>query len=77
LHSPAVTELKMSPQDHQAQIVAFISEKGLTRCPTACVAPTRASGTAAERAALCERFDRVEAIREMAREARRRAIRAA
>jgi len=61
----------MSPEDQEALIAAFIRKTGVTRCPTACVAPTRASGSSADRAALRQRFDRLESIREMAREAQR------
>ncbi len=67
----------MSPEDQEALIAAFIRKKGVTRCPTACAAPTHSSGSAADRAALRQRFDRLESVREVAREARLRALRAA
>ena len=51
------------PQSYEAEIAAFIRAKGVTRCPTACVAPTHASGNAADRAALRERAERREALR--------------
>ena len=51
------------PQSYEAEIAAFIRAKGVTRCPTACVAPTHASGNAADRAALRERAERGEALR--------------
>ena len=54
----------MNSQNYEAEIAAFIRTKGITRCPTACAAPTHASGTAAERAALRARAERVEALRE-------------
>ena len=54
----------MSLQNHEAEIAAFILAKGITQCPTACAAPTRASGNAADRAALRERAERREALRE-------------
>jgi hypothetical protein len=40
--------------DHQAIIAEYIRTKGVTRCPTACVVPTQASVTAADRVALEE-----------------------
>jgi hypothetical protein len=54
----------MSARNYEAEIAAFILAKGVTRCPTACAAPTHASGTAADRAALRERAERLEALRE-------------
>jgi hypothetical protein len=54
----------MTARNYEAEIAAFISAKGVTRCPTACAAPTHASGTAADRAALRERAERLEALRE-------------
>lgn len=53
----------MSPQNYEAEIAAFIQARGVTRCPTACAAPTHASGSAADRAALRQRAERVEATR--------------
>ena len=52
------------PQNYDAEIAAFIRTKGITRCPTACVAPTHASGSAADRAALRLRAQRLEALRD-------------
>ncbi len=49
------------PQNYEAEIAAFIRAKGITRCPTACAAPTHASGSAADRAVLRERGERKEA----------------
>ena len=51
-------------RNYEAEIAAFIRAKGVTRCPTACAAPTHASGDAADRAALRERAAKLEAIRE-------------
>ena len=48
----------MSSQNYEAEIAAFILAKGMTQCPTACAAPTHASGNAADRAALRERAER-------------------
>jgi hypothetical protein len=68
----------MSSHSYEAEITAFILAKGITRCPTACAAPTHASGNAADRAALRERAERMEALREeRARQAWQRAKAAA
>lgn len=52
------------PQGYEAEIAAFISAKGITRCPTACAAPTHASGSATDRATLRQRAERLEALRQ-------------
>ena len=68
----------MSPQNIEAEIAAFIRAKGVTRCPTACAAPTHASGSAADRVALRLRAEQLEAQRaDKARQAWARAIGAA
>jgi len=41
----------MSKADYQAAIAAFLSTKGVTRCPTVCVVPTQATVAEADRAA--------------------------
>jgi hypothetical protein len=46
----------------EAEIATFIRVRGVTRCPTACVAPTQASGSAADRAALRSRVATLETI---------------
>jgi hypothetical protein len=38
----------------EAAIAEFIRDKGITRCPTACVLPTQGEVTDADRAALAE-----------------------
>jgi len=53
----------MSPGEYEAAVAAFIRNKGITRCPTACLARTQASVPAADRAAL----ERYEAGREQSR----------
>ena len=53
----------MSPLEYEAAVAAFIRNKGITRCPTACVVRTQASVPAADRAAL----ERYEAGREQSR----------
>ena len=68
----------MSSRNYEAEIAAFILAKGITRCPTACAAPTHASGSASDRAALRQRAERLEALREeRARQAWLRATAAA
>ena len=54
----------MASQDYEAQIAAFIKAKGITRCPTACAAPTHASGSERDRAALRQRDERRESARQ-------------
>ena len=54
-------ERAMSPQNIEAEIAAFIRAKGITRCPTACAAPTQASASEADRAALRQRAEQREA----------------
>jgi hypothetical protein len=44
----------ISVDDRETVIAEYIRTKGVTRCPTACVVPTQASVTAADRAALEE-----------------------
>jgi hypothetical protein len=44
----------ISDHNHDAVIAEYIRTKGVTRCPTACVVPTQASVTEADRAALEE-----------------------
>jgi hypothetical protein len=51
-------------RSYEDEIAAFIRTKGVTRCPTACAAPTHASGDAADRAALRDRAAKMEALRE-------------
>ena len=68
----------MSIRDYEVEIAAFIRARGVTRCPTACVAPTHASGSAADRAALRQRAEQLEAAwEEKARQAWLRATTAA
>jgi hypothetical protein len=54
----------MSTKNCEAEIAAFIRTRGITRCPTACAAPTHASGSAADRDALRQRSERLEALRQ-------------
>ena len=53
----------MSPGEYEAAVAAFIRNKGVTRCPTACLVRTQASVPDADRAAL----ERYEAGRQQSR----------
>src|SRR5256885_15712987 len=44
----------MSHHDRDVEIAAFLRNKGVTRCPTACVVPTQSSPSLADQAALAE-----------------------
>lgn len=54
----------MSSRDYEAEIAAFIRAKGITRCPTACAAPTQGSGSTADQDALRQRAELREAARQ-------------
>jgi len=58
----------MSETEYASAIAEFLSKKNVTRCPTACVVPTRASVTDADRAALRD----YDAAREASRQAKMR-----
>ena len=57
-----------SDTEYTRAVAEFLSEKGVTRCPTVCVAPTLASVSDADRVALRSHAE----IREAVRRARRR-----
>ena len=59
----------ISDIDYARAVAEFLSERGITRCPTVCLAPTRASVTDADRVALRSHAE----IRETMRRERRRA----
>ena len=42
----------MSETEYAKAVAEFLSKRSITRCPTACVVPTAASVTEADRAAL-------------------------
>ena len=42
----------MSETEYASAVAEFLSKRNVTRCPTACVVPTRASVTEADRTAL-------------------------
>jgi hypothetical protein len=60
---PIHTAPLMSSSEYEAAVDAFIRNKGVTRCPTACLVRTQASVPAADRAAL----EHYEAEREQLR----------
>jgi hypothetical protein len=60
----------ISDTDYARAVAEFLSERGVTRCPTVCVAPTLASVSDADRVALRSHAE----IRETVRRARRRAM---
>jgi hypothetical protein len=62
---PIHTAPLMSSSEYEAAVDAFIRNKGVTRCPTACLVRTQASVPAADRAAL----EHYEAGREQSRRA--------
>lgn len=49
--------------DYAAALAEFMRKKGVTRCPTVCVVPTRASTSEADRAALRNYNETREAAR--------------
>ena len=53
----------MSEADYQAAIAAFLSTKGVTRCPTVCAVPTQATVAEADRAAYRDYIAAREAAR--------------
>ena len=59
----------ISDTEYARAVAEFLSDKGVTRCPTVCVAPTLASVSDADRVALRSHAETREAVRR----ARRRA----
>jgi hypothetical protein len=53
----------MSQAQYEAAMAEFLRTKSVTRCPTACVAPTHTSVTDADRAALRDHSASREAAR--------------
>jgi hypothetical protein len=54
----------MSQTEYDAAIAEFLRKKGVTRCPTACAIPTRATIAEADRAALRNYGEAKEAARQ-------------
>jgi hypothetical protein len=53
----------MSQADYEAAVAAFLSTKGITRCPTVCAVPTQATVAEADRAAYRDYVAAREAAR--------------
>ena len=53
----------MSDADYQAAVAAYLSTKGVTRCPTVCMVPTQATVAEADRAAYRDHIAAQEAAR--------------
>jgi hypothetical protein len=53
----------MRQTDYEAALADFLSNKGVTRCPTACAAPTRGTVAEAYRATLRSHEDAREVAR--------------
>jgi hypothetical protein len=60
----------ISDTEYARAVAEFVSKKGVTRCPTVCLAPTRASVSDADRVALRSHAE----IRDAARRVRRREL---
>lgn len=58
----------MSETEYASAVAEFLRKRSITRCPTVCVLPTRASVTEADRTALRDH----DAAREVARQAKSR-----
>lgn len=69
---------EMSQTEYEAAVAEFIHRKGITRCPTACLAPTQGSVAEMDRVMLRQRAEHLEELRrERMRSARRNAMQAA
>jgi hypothetical protein len=55
---------EMSQTEYETAVAEFIRTKGVTRCPTVCVAPTQASVDSASRIALQRRAEQQELRRQ-------------
>jgi len=54
----------MSDIEYARAVAEFLEKRGITRCPTACVVPTHASLTEADRRALRDHSALLEATRQ-------------
>jgi hypothetical protein len=54
----------MSETEYQAEVAEYIRSRGVTRCPTVCLAPTQGAVPVSERLALRQRAQRREELRE-------------
>ena len=55
--------MSQNETEYAAAVAEFLRKKGVTRCPTVCVVPTRGSTTEADRAALRNYNEAREAAR--------------
>jgi hypothetical protein len=62
-HEKPILTMSLSSSEYEAAVAAFIRDRGVTRCPTACLVRTQASVPAADRVAL----EHYEAGREQSR----------
>jgi hypothetical protein len=53
----------MTKAEYQAAVAAYLAKKGVTRCPTVCVVPTRANIAEDDRAAYRNYVETKEAAR--------------
>jgi hypothetical protein len=65
-----ISDTEYADSEYARAIAEFVSRKGVTRCPTACLAPTEASVSDADRVALRSHAE----IRDAVRRARRREL---
>jgi hypothetical protein len=57
----------MSETEYQAAVAEFIRSKGITRCPTVCLAPTQGSVDLSDQIALRRCAERLEERRQQKR----------
>ena len=62
-HEKPILTVPLSSSEYEAAVAAFLRDRGVTRCPTACLVRTQAAVTAADRVAL----EHYEAGREQSR----------
>jgi len=55
--------MSQNETEYAAAVAEFLRKKGVTRCPTVCMAPTRGSPTEADRATLRNYHEAREAAR--------------
>jgi hypothetical protein len=60
-------EVQMTQSEYQTAIAEFIRRRGVTRCPTVCLAPTQASVDVSDRSALRRRAEQLEELRQQRR----------
>jgi hypothetical protein len=53
----------MSQTEYETAVAEFIRSKGITRCPTACLAATQGSVSATDQMALRRRAQQLEGLR--------------